>query len=806
MTSMQNVLQKLREIANKNEDVQRAIENTEKLSPKLDEFSPSGVRATDKKKGERASSTKKHYFVKIQKGETTSGKTVVASDGESKEGVLHRVKKDNPGASVLSFREKSVNESANPGEVFTDWKAFEAAAKARGLKLDLYADSENGPQASDAWEPTYALDAEGHPVGIFQPDPDGKQDQGHLFNTSDEFYGWMHDMESGDPDMAADPGDMDGDHATGLRDAGMGSDEDYSPGAEDIMEARTPTEKLKADIKRLRDSHTKYKDWNTSGAHTKKLKDIRGKISSKQAELKKLKEEIMELANTAQIRSELLAKKKALQDIMMSRGKVDPMVRAEVTRKMSAINAEMQKYGLAEEAQSVQEEEGDDDKAIEAHGVKGMKSAAWRKTFKNREALNKWLEKQDGNAEVHGTRKAEGVSEGFEHDDVKVILAKHHRAWERYLQGESLSGDGEMQALYDDLFQHFMPDMPYGTAKARTGDPMNWIADKLHTLGITDDMKEDNLQQNAAPEDELEVMKRFLPKGRDLGNSSTTDIKMAKDKATAAGMVKKPGMMEHNKKLLAECGSLMESMMTADGIPMSDPAASSPAMAPAMPSPVPAALSFSATAATGGEVGDMIKTLLHLSGQDTSPMSPPMDGGAPGGEVGPDAEPSLNEPMGDDPSMGEPGVDAPGGESTDGPAFHFVEKPADGDGVEEVDEEPQYANSPDEKTMGTDQQMKQGDDLNAPKKQFVQAQPGDNPMAMEDVSKLEEAIAKKFSDYLKEEEKCSAGPRGLKKHKFVNGKCDCGATQKSMDESKKKKKNDKHVPDDVQEEGKKGKK
>lgn len=42
---------------------------------------------------------------------------------------------------------------------------------------------------------------------------------------------------------------------------------------------------------------------------------------------------------------------------------------------------------------------------IEAYGVKGMNSKPWRKVFKNVEALNAWLEKND--AEVHGTREAE---------------------------------------------------------------------------------------------------------------------------------------------------------------------------------------------------------------------------------------------------------------------------------------------------------------------------------------------------------------------------------------------------------------
>jgi hypothetical protein len=40
--------------------------------------------------------------------------------------------------------------------------------------------------------------------------------------------------------------------------------------------------------------------------------------------------------------------------------------------------------------------------SIEAHGVKGMKSTPWRKTFKSIEALNAWVEKYG--AEVHAIR------------------------------------------------------------------------------------------------------------------------------------------------------------------------------------------------------------------------------------------------------------------------------------------------------------------------------------------------------------------------------------------------------------------
>lgn len=44
---------------------------------------------------------------------------------------------------------------------------------------------------------------------------------------------------------------------------------------------------------------------------------------------------------------------------------------------------------------------------VEAYGVRGVRSKPWRRTFKNLDALNAWVEKSDGDIEVHGTREVE---------------------------------------------------------------------------------------------------------------------------------------------------------------------------------------------------------------------------------------------------------------------------------------------------------------------------------------------------------------------------------------------------------------
>jgi len=42
-----------------------------------------------------------------------------------------------------------------------------------------------------------------------------------------------------------------------------------------------------------------------------------------------------------------------------------------------------------------------------------------------------------------------------------------------------------LSGYYDNLFDFYMPDMPYGVAKARTGDPDQWILDRLEEeLGV----------------------------------------------------------------------------------------------------------------------------------------------------------------------------------------------------------------------------------------------------------------------------------------------------------------------------------
>jgi len=69
----------------------------------------------------------------------------------------------------------------------------------------------------------------------------------------------------------------------------------------------------------------------------------------------------------------------------------------------------------------------------------------------------------------------------YEYDQVLEILQKYPEAYAKILD------DGDIydnEKLYDELYEYFLEDMPYGTAKARDGDPVEWITEHLDYLGL----------------------------------------------------------------------------------------------------------------------------------------------------------------------------------------------------------------------------------------------------------------------------------------------------------------------------------
>ena len=64
-----------------------------------------------------------------------------------------------------------------------------------------------------------------------------------------------------------------------------------------------------------------------------------------------------------------------------------------------------------------------------------------------------------------------------EYDSVKNILIKHN------VLNKDIE-DLDDPKLMQDLYDHFAVDMPYGTQKARDGDPDEFIYDALEDLGL----------------------------------------------------------------------------------------------------------------------------------------------------------------------------------------------------------------------------------------------------------------------------------------------------------------------------------
>ncbi len=64
-----------------------------------------------------------------------------------------------------------------------------------------------------------------------------------------------------------------------------------------------------------------------------------------------------------------------------------------------------------------------------------------------------------------------------EYETVKNILIKHDVLHKDIDQLDDT-------ILMQDLYEHFQEDMPYGTQKARTGDPDEFIYDALQDLGL----------------------------------------------------------------------------------------------------------------------------------------------------------------------------------------------------------------------------------------------------------------------------------------------------------------------------------
>jgi hypothetical protein len=59
----------------------------------------------------------------------------------------------------------------------------------------------------------------------------------------------------------------------------------------------------------------------------------------------------------------------------------------------------------------------------------------------------------------------------FDIEELKLMKSVH---------AGTMDYDDLPEELQSELYEFFLPQMPYGTAKARTGDPIEFIINKMH--------------------------------------------------------------------------------------------------------------------------------------------------------------------------------------------------------------------------------------------------------------------------------------------------------------------------------------
>ncbi len=116
----------------------------------------------------------------------------------------------------------------------------------------------------------------------------------------------------------------------------------------------------------------------------------------------------------------------------------------------------------------------------------------------------------------------ESASETLDH-----ILGRFKYEVKQFESGEELDSN-----LYDALYDYYSlnGEMPYGTAKARTGDPMEWVADKLyrelHSQGPRmPSLGEDSVDPTPDDDDAVLVEKgNDIPSVAEVSNEAISDV------------------------------------------------------------------------------------------------------------------------------------------------------------------------------------------------------------------------------------------------------------------------------------------
>ena len=119
----------------------------------------------------------------------------------------------------------------------------------------------------------------------------------------------------------------------------------------------------------------------------------------------------------------------------------------------------------------------------------------------------------------------EPTNEAMESDEVKAIMAKHPQDVAKMKQVGDIDTESE---LYKDLFGYYMDsgEMPYGTMKARDGDPVEWIMNRLDDMGMVE-AKEKDAEDVLKKGMEDEIADTLKNKIEDEESTDDTDVQEA---------------------------------------------------------------------------------------------------------------------------------------------------------------------------------------------------------------------------------------------------------------------------------------
>ena len=123
-------------------------------------------------------------------------------------------------------------------------------------------------------------------------------------------------------------------------------------------------------------------------------------------------------------------------------------------------------------------------------------------------------------------------------DNLQDVLKKYQQDWEKLKRGKEDIDSPKMENFYAALFDYFISsgEMPYGTAKGRTGDPYEWISDRLMDEG-TNARQRGEIQSPRTPEE----YDALSPKDKKIIDKRIANAKKQ-------GMSANPGESPRNKR------------------------------------------------------------------------------------------------------------------------------------------------------------------------------------------------------------------------------------------------------------------